>query len=54
MIISFIVLGVLFYFIGSYIEKYKWVKSCKTTKVMEVDGTLYRVYRLEVKEDKDE
>ena len=43
--ITFILLGVLFYFIGNYIEKYRWVKSCKTNKVMEVDGILYRVYK---------
>ncbi len=53
MIISAIIMGGLFFFIGIQVEKHKWAKSCKTTKVMEVDGTLYRVYKIEVKEDEE-
>ena len=50
--ITFILVVALGYFIGKEIEKHKWVKSSKTTKFMEVDGKLYRIYELEVKVDK--
>jgi hypothetical protein len=48
MILGALGIGIIGLLIGIMIERYKWVRSVKLNKVIEVDGDLYNVSKVKV------
>ncbi len=43
MIVGVIIVGILFFPLGCYYEKWRWARAAKNKKIMVVDGKMYKV-----------